>query len=166
MFDLMTQAAMMATQAIETDEQRVERLEILAEETDVDENTLYDVEQELRGLARHRLDELEDEKQQQLDQLAQQAAPMVGVPGDEVDDLLCILLAMHVVGRPERAATIVAGLHDVFDRNGLYDEASVTAPAPELLQQPVEVDVNPAAVQEPDVEIPDLDVTDSDPSGL
>lgn len=150
MMNLMTQAAMMAGQAIETDEERVDRLEAVEQETGIDANTLYDVERDVRGLGRYRIDQLPPETRQQIQGLAEQAAPMVGVPADQMEDLACVLVGQMLVDEPERAARIVYTLNEIFERDGLYAEADVDPPALDSLED-VSLDVDPEVVNpEPD----------------
>lgn len=152
MMNVMTQAAMMAGQAIETEEERVERLEEVEAESGVDATTLYDVERNIRGLGRHRIDQLSPETRQNVQNIAQQAAPMVGVPADQMEDLACVLVAQMIVSSPLRAAKVVHSLDEIFSRTGLYEEVAVDDPDPEVLEQPVDLDVDPQGVAtEPDI---------------
>jgi len=119
--DMMQQLAMLASQANETPEQRADRLEEAAAESAVDADTLYDVEQDLRRLARERRD-ANPEKAQQIEAMAQQFAPMLGIDPSQADEIAIKLGGQFATARPRATATIVRSLHEVFDERGLYDE--------------------------------------------
>lgn len=140
MFD-MTQLALMVAQLQETTEERVERLETTAAESDADAETLYDVEEELRRAGKIRLDELDEDTRQQWANLKQQVGPMVGVDPEYLDDLALLAVARILVDDPRRTAEIVATLDDVFSRQGLYDELDIETPSPGELSEPIDVDV-------------------------
>jgi hypothetical protein len=119
--DLMQQIALLASQADETAEERAERLEQAGAEADVGPETLYDVEEDLRRLAREQRD-LNPEKMEQIEAFTQQFAPMLGIPPDKADELAIKLATQLAMDKPETTATIVRSLHQVFSERGLYNE--------------------------------------------
>jgi len=119
--DLMQQIALLASQADETAAERAERLEQAGAEADVDPEILYDVEEDLRRLAREQRN-ANPEKMEQIEAFAQQFAPMLGIDPSEADELALKLATQLAMGKPEVTATIVRSLHHVFSERGLYDE--------------------------------------------
>lgn len=164
MMQLMTQLSMMAAESYESTEERVQRLETTAADTDVDETTLYDVEEEVRRYAKHRLQSLEGEEAQQVEQLKQEAPAMLGVPADDVDDVAAVLIARMLVSEPKRVAEIVHNLDWIFQDTGLYYEMDVPTPSEDVL--PDAVDLDAGALEDGTTEIPgaDLDDAGADPS--
>jgi hypothetical protein len=109
---------MVASQADETDEQRAERLEQAAEQAECNSGTLYLVEQDLRGLARHAA----AENPETLSQVKSLGA-MYGAPDDALSvDTAASLLGQKVTARPDLVALTVKTLNESFERRGLYDE--------------------------------------------
>ena len=121
---IISQIAMVASQADETDEQRADRLQQAANGAGCDPTTLYEVEQDLRGLARHAAEE-NPEKLSQLKSLG----AMYGAPDDALSvDTAASLLGQKVTARPELVALTVKTLHESFERRGLYDELGTETP--------------------------------------
>lgn len=141
MMQLLSQLSMMAAEAEESTEERVERLENVAAKTDVDENTLFDVEEDLRRYVKHRLQTLDGEEAAQVEQLKQQAPAMMGVPADDVEDVAAVILARMLVAQPERVATIVHNLDEILLRTGLYEEVDDPTVTREELPAPIDLDV-------------------------
>lgn len=129
---LIQQIAMLASQADETDEQRADRLQDAASGAGCDPTTLYEVEQDLRGLARHYADANPD-KLAQVKQVGQMYAPSLGMDPSAAEDVLSVdtaasLLGQYATARPELAALLVKSLHESFERRGLYDELGTETP--------------------------------------
>jgi len=156
---MMTQLSMMAAESYESTEERVQRLETTAAETAVDESTLYDMEQNVRRYAKHRLQSLEGEEAQQVEQLKQQAPAMLGVPADDVDDVAAVLIARMLISEPQRVAAIVHNLDNIFLEAGLYDELDVDVPGESVL--PNEVDLDAGAFEDGATGIPDAELDDA-----
>ena len=115
---LIQQISMLAAQADETDEQRADRLQQAANGAGCDPTTLYEVEQDLRGLARHAAEE-NPEKLSQVKSLG----AMYGAPDDALSvDTAASLLGQKVTARPDLVALTVKTLNESFERRGLYDE--------------------------------------------
>jgi len=149
MMQLMTQLSMMAAEAEESTEERVERLETVAEDSAVDENTLYDAEEEIRRYVKHRLENLDGEEREKVDELKQQAPAMLGVPPEDVEDVVAVIAARMIVAKPERVASIVNGLDTILHRSDLYEEVDAEAPSPDDLPEPVDLDVGEVDVGQP-----------------
>lgn len=129
---LIQQLSLMASQADETDEQRADRLQQTADEAGCDPTTLYEVEQDLRGLARHYANQ-NPEKVAQVKQVGQMYAPSLGMDASAAEDALSIdtvasLLGMKATARPVEIALAVKSLHESFERRGLYDELGTETP--------------------------------------
>lgn len=114
-------AASIAEQADETAEQRARRLEETAAEADVDADTLYDVEESLRNAVDEWLTEHPDQRDD-LQAMAQQWGPFIGLDPDSAEDAVVILLARAFVERPAVAARVVSTVDDVLEDQGLYQD--------------------------------------------
>jgi len=142
--------AMLAAQADETDEQRADRLQESAESAGCDPTTLYEVEQDLRGLARHYAKQ-NPETVAQVRQVGQMYAPSMGVDPSAAEDVLSIdtvasLLGQNATARPEVVALAVKSLHESFDRRGLYDELGTETPPAGAVEPVQTVDVEEGEV--------------------
>jgi|GEM_PF-6415975 len=138
MDEIMNLAQEAASEADETDEQRADRLNTAATEAGVDPETLYKLEQEIRGFIRYEMgrnpDEMED-----LEQFAAQLAPWLGIDPTQVDRMLVSLGGQYATGSPAKTAYLVRTLDEALDRSGLYDELDVETPTRGDLRDPVDV---------------------------
>jgi hypothetical protein len=141
---LIQQMAMLAAQADETDEQRADRLQESAESAECDPTTLYEVEQDFRGLAQHYADQNPD-KLAEVKQLGQTYAPTLGMDAGAAEDALSVDTAASLLGQaatanPEVVALAVKTLHESFERRGLYAELGTETPPAGALQpvQPID----------------------------
>jgi len=122
----------------ETPEDKATRLRKQAETAGVNPETLLTVEDEAVGLCQHKSEDY-DEEIQQLTEKAQALAPMLGIPPEEVAevvtrDTVIQLLGMLATTNPEKNAQIVATLHSIYERAGLYDELDTETPDPRDLR--------------------------------
>lgn len=129
---LIQQITMIAQQANETDEQRATRLSEAASGAECDSTTLYEVEQDLRGLARHYAAQ-NPEKLAEVRSLGQMYAPSMGMDPDAAEQVLSVdtaaaLLGQYATRRPDLTALLVKSLHESFERRGLYDELGTETP--------------------------------------
>lgn len=126
---IMQQLAMLSSQADETDEERARRIEAVAEQTEADPETLYEVEEALRGLGWSVIADYEEEVTQFENKIAS-SAQFVGMDPQKVKSqfgagTILRLLTMKCLGGPEEIALTVAHIHGVFERKGFYDEVDV-----------------------------------------
>ncbi|NLV08736.1 hypothetical protein GOC74_02130 [Halomicrobium mukohataei] len=126
MQEIMQQVALLASEADETDEQRAQRLEEIAVETDIEAETLYNVEEDLRSELRRYL-ETHPQQRQDLQQLAQQFGPLLGIDPNAADDLVVSLGTQKALADPVMTAQVVRTLHTVFTDRGLYDQLDEVA---------------------------------------
>lgn len=138
---IISQIAMVASQAEETDEQRAERLEEAAEGAACNSATLYEVEQDLRGLADHYANQNPD-KLAQVRTLAKTYAPTLGMDPAEAEEIISVetaaaLLSQYTTARPKIAALLVKSLHESFERRGLYDELGTETPTQTEIEPPL-----------------------------
>jgi hypothetical protein len=150
MQQIIQQIAILASQADETDEERADRLEECAEETGADAHTLFEVEEDLRGLARLAGRENE-ETVAKVEQIAQQFAPMMGMDPEQAGELVDVetvasLGTQYALAHPEETALMVKTVHEAFERRGLYDDLDTETPTPGELARPIDV---PASVEDP-----------------
>jgi hypothetical protein len=146
---LMQQLALIQAQTNESPEDRTHRLTECADEAGADPETLYDVEEELRGYGRHLARENTD-KVAELETKLAQLGPMIGMDPaaaqNQLDAETGIRLAtMQALGRPQVTAAAVKTLHETFQRHGLYDELGTETPEPGALREPVEAGADPEA---------------------
>jgi len=131
MQQIIQKLSLITSQAQETDEQRAERLSESATDAGCDPETLYAVEQDLRGFARHMNDQHSDTVRE-LENRLQAFAPMLGVPPETAQDLgpdTAIKLGGQIAtARPTHTALLVKTLHESFQRQGLYDELGTETP--------------------------------------
>ena len=153
MQQIIQQIAILASQADETDEERARRLEQCAEETGADAHTLFEVEEDLLGLARlvgKQNAETVDVVEQAV---VEQFGPMMGMDPEKAGELVDVetaasLATQYALARPRVTALAVKTLHETFERRGLYEELGTEAPEPGKLARPVDV---PASVEGNDV---------------
>jgi len=152
MQQIIQQIAILASQADETDEERADRLEQCAEKTGADAHTLFEVEEDLRGLARL-YGRNNEETVAKVEQFAQQYAPMMGMDPEQAGELVDVetvacLGTQYALARPGVTALMIKTLHETFERRGLYEDLDTETPEPGELARPVEV---PASVEDDDV---------------
>lgn len=154
MQQIIQQLSMIAAQANETDEQRAERLEEAADMAECDPTTLYEVEQDLRGLASFYADQ-NPEKLAQVKAKGQNLAPMLGLDPNAAEDVFsedtaAALLGQYATAKPGATALIVKALHESFDRRGLYDELGTETPPAGALEPTLAVESAPVESEEGD----------------
>lgn len=129
---LIKQIRKVVQHANETDEERAERLTQAAEQAGADPETLYAVEQDVRGFARL-VTEAEAEKVAEAESKLKAFAPMLGLnPGvaDELGaDTAVTLVGRYVSEEPEKMAKLIKTLHESFERRGLYAELGTETPS-------------------------------------
>jgi len=141
---IIQQIALLASQADETPEQRAARLRQSAQETTADPETLFEVEEDLRGVGRlaiERNEDVVDELEEKIAALALQ----IGMDPAQARDVLgpetvVVLAAQSALARPAVTALAVKTLHETFERRGLYDELETKVPSQGELTEPVNVD--------------------------
>lgn len=117
----------MVGESDESDEERAERLERIAEEHDVEAVTLYEIEREIREVARsvqaRKEDQLSDAQESVVSdpQTAQFGGIMDMLGGDVVVDMV----GQMAVQNPRLSAELVYSMHKAFDERGLYDDLGV-----------------------------------------
>lgn len=144
MQNIIQQLALMASQAEESPEERHNRLTNVAEDTGADPETLYDVEQEVRGYGYYVANQ-NTEKVSEAEEKLAQFAPMMGMDPQAAQEQVSAetvikIASMHALGRPERTAQIVKTLHESFERHGLYDELGTETPRPGIVQPVIPAD--------------------------
>ncbi len=132
-----------AEQADESEDERVNRLRENADAVGADPTTLFDVEEDARGLVRL-LTERNSETVEDLQLGATAVAPMLGLNPEDAEEVVDPEVAAALVGQmltsdPEKLALLVYSLHEILRRNGLYDELGTEPPAPGELWEPIDV---------------------------
>ncbi|NLV14090.1 hypothetical protein [Haloarcula argentinensis] len=134
MQEIIQQLALVASQADESPEERTQRLKQVADDSGATARTLYEVEEDLRGLGWSALVDNE-ETVDQIEAKLQGFAPMFGLDPQRVEDqfgpeTFIHLFSQYALARPEATAYAIATLDDVLTRRGLYDELDVDVPEP------------------------------------
>jgi len=133
MQQILQQLASIADEADESSEERADRLQQTAENVACEPTTLYEVEEDIRGLGEHYASE-NNETVQQAEAKLSTLGMMMGMD-QQTAQALGAETAIKLIGQlstaePAATAHLVKSLHECFERRGLYEELATDAIAP------------------------------------
>lgn len=137
MQEIINQLSEIASEADETPEERAQRLETIADDSGATPATLYEIEQDLRGLG-WTVVSRNEQKTDDLEAVMKQIALFAGIDPQGIStETLIRLISQYALEKPEATAHAVATLDDVLSRRGLYDELDVEVSVSRSYQEPL-----------------------------